>query len=88
MIKKAKLIPNGSVAKPATSVDSHPAEASSLGSTLEVLASADAVSDLASASAATSLGVQVARSITSASSAAKPASAGACRKQCSVAKPT
>ena len=68
MLKKAKKILIGSVAKPATQSDSNPAEASSLGSTLEVPASADAVSDLSAASAATSLGVQVALSIPSASS--------------------
>ena len=74
MRKKAKKMLIGSAAKPATQSDSNPAEASSPGSTLEVPASAVAVSDLSAASAATSLGVQVAPGITSASSTAKPAS--------------
>ena len=73
MLKKAKKILIGSVGKPATQSDSNPAEASSPGSTQEVPASADAVSELTAASAATSLDVRVPTSITSASSAAKPA---------------
>ena len=45
MLKKAKKMLIGSVAKPATQSDSNPAEASARGSSLEVPASADAVSD-------------------------------------------
>ena len=59
MLKKTKKIIIGSVAKPATQSDSKPAEASSPGLTMEVPASADAVSDPSAASAATSLGEKI-----------------------------
>ena len=66
MLKKAKTMLSGTVAKAMTQGDSNRAEASASGSALDTPASAAAV-------AATSCGVEDVASITSGSSAAKPA---------------